>query len=106
MRSKVRTIGRLCGRSVKLGSFVCIVSTGSAAANSSAAGEQHGELRPVERGPQDRAPHPALAARPVHERHAPAVDAVAELVQERRQHRDRADHREEDDDDRRERPST
>ena len=61
-------------------------------------GRDHGVAQD---GPQDRAPEPAsltvVAAQPVQERDPPLLDAVAELREHGRQHRERSDHGDGDD---------
>jgi hypothetical protein len=76
-------------------SNVCMTGRSRGSESVHADGERHRDLRPREHAVEDRTPEARLAAvglQPVQERDAPLLDAVAELGQQRRQDRDRADH--------------
>ena len=96
--SYVLTIGSDFGRSVKLGSCVCSVSAGSASASSAPPESTAESDRPAQDAVEHEAPDARLAGplRRREERDPSLVDAVAELREQRRQDRERADQRDRD----------
>ena len=100
---RVWTIGSPFGSPWRPGTDVCMLNAGIASATSSAAGEHRGDDRVLQHAVDDRAPDPRLGAALTalrDERNAALHDAVAELRQQRREHGQRAEHGDRDDEDR------
>ena len=77
------------------GSAVWSISAGAAMSEEQPAGERGRKRRPAQDAVDDRAPDATLvvvATKTVDERHAQPLDVVAQLGEDRRQHRQRADH--------------
>ena len=90
---------RFCGNVSMLGVGRVQLDGGHRQGDEHAGGESGRQSGAAEHAVDDRSPDPTLAVvapQPVHERHAKPVDVVAELREQRRQDRQRAEHRDRD----------